>query len=118
MVGQTSKKIIVLKAAYAYAPQVEPIVRGALKRFTDDVGKLWTSLADYFIRLGHFEKARDIFEEGISTVVTVGSCVFGVLCLSAYVSCVSSVDLCACACYRFHSIITFFGFWEFSCACT
>jgi pre-mRNA-splicing factor SYF1 len=46
-------------------------VRGALKRFTDDVGKLWTSLADYFIRLGHFEKARDIFEEGISTVITV-----------------------------------------------
>lgn len=51
--------------------QVEPIVRGALKRFTDDVGKLWTSLADYYIRLGHFEKARDIFEEGIHTVITV-----------------------------------------------
>uniref|UniRef100_A0A7S4KX00 Suppressor of forked domain-containing protein n=1 Tax=Guillardia theta TaxID=55529 RepID=A0A7S4KX00_GUITH len=51
--------------------KVEPIVRGALKRFTDDVGRLWTSLADYFIRLGHFEKARDIFEEGINTVITV-----------------------------------------------
>ena len=46
-------------------------MRGALRRFTDDVGKLWTSLADYFIRLGHFEKARDTFEEGITTVVTV-----------------------------------------------
>lgn len=46
-------------------------MRGALRRFTDDVGKLWTSLADYYIRLGHFEKARDIFEEGITTVVTV-----------------------------------------------
>jgi pre-mRNA-splicing factor SYF1 len=51
--------------------KVEPIVRGALRRFTDDVGKLWVSLADYFIRLGHFEKARDIFEEGINTVITV-----------------------------------------------
>jgi pre-mRNA-splicing factor SYF1 len=50
---------------------VEPIVRGALRRFTDDVGKLWVSLADYFIRLGHFEKARDIMEEGINTVITV-----------------------------------------------
>jgi len=50
---------------------VEPIVRGALRRFSDDVGRLWTSLADYFIRLGHFEKARDIFEEGINTVLTV-----------------------------------------------
>ena len=51
--------------------KVEPIVRGALRRFTDDVGKLWVSLADYFIRLGHFEKARDIMEEGINTVITV-----------------------------------------------
>ena len=38
--------------------KVEPIVRGALRRFSDDVGRLWTALADYFIRLGHFEKVR------------------------------------------------------------
>ena len=35
------------------------------------VGRLWTSLADYFIRQGMFEKARDIYEEGLTTVITV-----------------------------------------------
>lgn len=51
--------------------KVEPIIREGLVKFTDETGRLWTSLADYFIRMGHFEKARDIFEEGISTVTTV-----------------------------------------------
>ncbi|WCJ42630.1 Pre-mRNA-splicing factor SYF1 [Euphorbia peplus] len=37
----------------------------------DEVGRLWTSLADYYIRRSFFEKARDIFEEGMTTVVTV-----------------------------------------------
>ncbi|KAK9126813.1 hypothetical protein Scep_015659 [Stephania cephalantha] len=42
-----------------------------LWKYTNEVGRLWTSLADYYIRRGLFEKARDIFEEGMSTVVTV-----------------------------------------------
>ena len=35
------------------------------------VGRLWTSLADYYIRQGHYESARDVYEEGLTTVVTV-----------------------------------------------
>ena len=35
------------------------------------VGRLWTSLADYYIRRGMYEKARDVYEEGLTTVVTV-----------------------------------------------
>ena len=35
------------------------------------MGKLWTSLADYYIRQGMMEKARDIYEEGLNTVTTV-----------------------------------------------
>jgi pre-mRNA-splicing factor SYF1 len=35
------------------------------------VGRLWTSLADYFIRRGMFERARDVYEEGLTSVVTV-----------------------------------------------
>ncbi len=34
------------------------------------VGRLWTSLADYYIRRGMFEKARDIYEEGLTSGVT------------------------------------------------
>ncbi|XP_065918405.1 pre-mRNA-splicing factor SYF1-like isoform X2 [Dysidea avara] len=51
--------------------KVDAIIRGGLKRFTDMIGQLWCSLADYYIRGGHFEKARDIYEEAIQTVTTV-----------------------------------------------
>ncbi|XP_075479244.1 uncharacterized protein LOC142520133 [Primulina tabacum] len=50
---------------------VDAIIRGGIKKFTDEVGRLWTSLADYYIRRGLLEKARDIFEEGMTTVITV-----------------------------------------------
>ena len=32
---------------------------------------MWTSLADYYIRRGLIEKARDVYEEGLTTVTTV-----------------------------------------------
>lgn len=51
--------------------KVEAIIRGGLGRFTDMVGTLWISLADYYIRQGNFDKARDIYEEAIRTVMTV-----------------------------------------------
>uniref|UniRef100_A0A8C5H8J0 Pre-mRNA-splicing factor SYF1 n=1 Tax=Gouania willdenowi TaxID=441366 RepID=A0A8C5H8J0_GOUWI len=38
---------------------VGAIIRGGLTRFTDQLGKLWCSLADYYIRSGHFEKVFD-----------------------------------------------------------
>ena len=37
----------------------------------DQVGRLWQALAGYFIRLGQFEKARDVYDEAIQAVVTV-----------------------------------------------
>ncbi|KAH0564460.1 pre-mRNA-splicing factor syf1 homolog [Cotesia glomerata] len=51
--------------------KVDPIIRGGLRRYTDQVGSLWNSLADYYIRSGLFERARDIYEEAIQTVSTV-----------------------------------------------
>lgn len=39
---------------------VDAIIRGGLTRFTDQLGKLWCSLADYYIRSGHFEKVRGL----------------------------------------------------------
>ena len=50
---------------------VDAIIRGGLRRYTDQVGNLWNSLADYYIRSGLFERARDIYEEAIQTVTTV-----------------------------------------------
>ncbi|KAH7430038.1 hypothetical protein KP509_09G080100 [Ceratopteris richardii] len=51
--------------------KVDAIIRGGIRKFTDEVGRLWTSLADYYIRRGLFEKARDVYEEGMTTVLTV-----------------------------------------------
>ena len=51
--------------------KVGDIIHGGLRRFTDGLGQLWCSLADYYIRGSHFEKARDVYEEAVQTVMTV-----------------------------------------------
>lgn len=51
--------------------KVAEIVKNGLKNFSDGVGTLWCSLADYYIRSGLFEKARDVYEEGMNSVLTV-----------------------------------------------
>jgi pre-mRNA-splicing factor SYF1 len=63
---------------FAYHPEcvpnefkVESIIRSGIARFSDEVGRLWCRLADYYVRQGLFEKARDIFEEALSSVTTV-----------------------------------------------
>ncbi|XP_055384493.1 pre-mRNA-splicing factor syf1 homolog [Condylostylus longicornis] len=50
---------------------VDAIIRDGLRRYTDQIGHLWNSLADYYIRSGLFDRARDIYEEAIETVNTV-----------------------------------------------
>ncbi|GAB7355079.1 hypothetical protein MBLNU459_g5666t1 [Dothideomycetes sp. NU459] len=50
---------------------VERIVRSGMLRFPDQRGILWVGLARYWINKGDYERARDIFEEGITTVMTV-----------------------------------------------
>lgn len=50
---------------------VETIIRSGLDRFPDQRGILWVGLARYYINLGSYERARDIFEEGVTTVMTV-----------------------------------------------
>lgn len=56
---------------------VDDIIRGGIRKFTNEVGWLWTSLADYYIIRKLVEKARGIFDEGMPTVVTVRD--FGVI---------------------------------------
>lgn len=51
---------------------VEDVVRrDALAVYKDQAGRIWTGLATYWIKRGEIEKARQIFEEGIATVLTV-----------------------------------------------
>jgi len=51
--------------------KVEAMIRSGLSKFTNEVGRLWTALAEYYIRIGNFDKARDVYEEGVTTVVTI-----------------------------------------------
>eukprot|EP01134_Creolimax_fragrantissima_P005435 CFRG5435T1 len=51
--------------------RVDPIIRAGIARYTDMVGRLWVSLAEYYTRMGQFGKTRDVYEEGIQTVMTV-----------------------------------------------
>ncbi|KAF2754436.1 pre-mRNA-splicing factor syf1 [Pseudovirgaria hyperparasitica] len=50
---------------------VEKIIRSGILKFSDQRGILWVGLARYWINKGEYERARDIFEEGITTVMTV-----------------------------------------------
>lgn len=47
------------------------LLQGGLRRYTDQLGHLWNSLANYYVRSGLFDRARDIYEEAIQTVTTV-----------------------------------------------
>nr|CAD7440654.1 unnamed protein product [Timema bartmani] len=60
-----------LAAGRKQSLNVDAIIRGGLRRYTDQLGHLWNSLADYYVRSGLFERARDIYEEAIQTVTTV-----------------------------------------------
>ncbi|KFY80142.1 hypothetical protein V499_00899 [Pseudogymnoascus sp. VKM F-103] len=60
-----------VETGYENGINVESIIRSGIERFSDQRGKLWSGLATYWITRGSFEKARDIFEEAIITVMTV-----------------------------------------------
>ncbi|GHP10977.1 hypothetical protein PPROV_000970700 [Pycnococcus provasolii] len=53
------------------ALNVDAIFRGGIERFQSDVGRLWTALADYYIRRGLYEQARDVYDEALESVRTV-----------------------------------------------
>lgn len=50
---------------------VDRIVRSGIAKFSDQRGLLWVGLARYWISRGDYEKARDVYEEGMTTVMTV-----------------------------------------------
>ena len=48
----------------------ESIIRNGLTKYTDEIGRLWVALSNFYIKLGVFGKARDIFEEALTKVLT------------------------------------------------
>jgi pre-mRNA-splicing factor SYF1 len=60
-----------IKTDFETGINVEDIIRSGIRRFADQRGRFWCGLATYWIRRGSFERARDVFEEAITTVMTV-----------------------------------------------
>ncbi|UMM12636.1 hypothetical protein L5515_001313 [Caenorhabditis briggsae] len=54
-----------------FSLNVDAIIRQGIYRYTDQVGFLWCSLANYYSNNAEFEKARDVYEEAIAKVSTV-----------------------------------------------
>lgn len=52
-------------------PPVEQIITSGIKRFPDQRGSLTVQLANFLVRNGDLESARDVFEDGITTANTV-----------------------------------------------
>ncbi|KAJ3146009.1 Pre-mRNA-splicing factor SYF1 [Geranomyces variabilis] len=49
----------------------ERIIRSGIAKFSDQVGRLWNTLAKYWMFQQEWEKARDVYEEAIKSVKTV-----------------------------------------------
>lgn len=49
----------------------ERIIRSGIARFSDQRGKLWVGLANYWTTKHNFGRARDALEEGLTTAMTV-----------------------------------------------
>lgn len=64
-------ELLVKHADRIYSLDVDAIIRGGIRKYSQEIGRLWCFLAEYYIRLGHFAKARDVYEESLSSVMTV-----------------------------------------------
>lgn len=63
--------IIVKQAHQITSIKVEHILRNGIKTFTEESGRWWCALAEYYNRMNNNEKARDIYEEAIQSVISV-----------------------------------------------
>lgn len=52
-------------------PIGEIILKDGIEKFPDQAGRLWVGLATYWIKKGELEKSKQIFENGMNSVVTI-----------------------------------------------
>ncbi|KIY66119.1 spliceosome complex protein [Cylindrobasidium torrendii FP15055 ss-10] len=51
---------------------IEKIIQNdGLAVYKDQAGRLWTGMATYWIKRGEFDRAKEIFEKGITSVLTI-----------------------------------------------
>jgi len=71
LIGLLSQKSDRLNPHLVNTVDLPGIIRAGLSRFPDELGNLWNSLADYYIRMGMFGRAIEIYEEALSCLSTV-----------------------------------------------
>ena len=64
-------QLLVKNAKSITSLNVDSIIRSGIKKYPQEIGKLWIDLAEYYLRLGQFEKARDIYYEAIMSITSV-----------------------------------------------
>ena len=64
-------KLVAAHPESIHSMRVEDILRSGIARFSDAVASLWCSLASHYVRMGLLSKARDIYEEAVSSVSTI-----------------------------------------------
>ncbi|KAL8451348.1 hypothetical protein Emag_002783 [Eimeria magna] len=64
-------KLVAAHPESIHSMRVEDILRSGIHRFSDAVGSLWCALASHYVRVGLLAKARDIYEEAVSSVSTI-----------------------------------------------
>lgn len=64
-------KLVAAHPESIHSMRVEDILRSGIARFSDAVASLWCSLASHYVRMGLLAKARDIYEEAVSSVSTI-----------------------------------------------
>ncbi|KAL8272800.1 hypothetical protein Esti_003274 [Eimeria stiedai] len=64
-------KLVAAHPESIHSMRVEDILRSGISRFSDAVGSLWCALASHYVRVGLLAKARDVYEEAVSSVSTI-----------------------------------------------
>eukprot|EP00485_Elphidium_margaritaceum_P008561 CAMPEP_0202699384 /NCGR_PEP_ID=MMETSP1385-20130828/12606_1 /ASSEMBLY_ACC=CAM_ASM_000861 /TAXON_ID=933848 /ORGANISM="Elphidium margaritaceum" /LENGTH=969 /DNA_ID=CAMNT_0049356317 /DNA_START=42 /DNA_END=2951 /DNA_ORIENTATION=+ len=70
-------QLLVKNAKLIRSLNVDAIIRSGIKKYPQEIGKLWVDLSEYYVRLGQFETARNVYDEALRTVTSVRD--FGVV---------------------------------------
>ena len=71
LINVLSKNSNKLSSSLVDSVDLPDLIRAGLNRFPDEIGNLWNHLADYYIRMGMFGRAIEVYEEALNTLSTV-----------------------------------------------
>lgn len=64
-------KLLVKQSGSIISLDTVAVLRSGITKYPEQAARLWNAIADFHIRSGLVERARDVYEEGINTVKNV-----------------------------------------------